>query len=158
CLGMSAFETGDKSLAQSYFERVLNVEAKGANAGRALTWLALLRQSVSGGESEAELLYQKALAALDPRSPEAANTLTNYARLVRRQNRTAEADQLEARAKEVRQSSAGINGNVAGVPDGVYRVGSGISAPTLLRKVEPEYSEEARAAKYQGIVVLYIEV
>ena len=35
---------------------------------------------------------------------------------------------------------------------------TGISAPTLLRKVEPEYSEAARAAKYQGTVVLYIEV
>jgi TonB family protein len=28
----------------------------------------------------------------------------------------------------------------------------------LLSKVEPEYSEEARKAKYQGVVLLYVEV
>jgi TonB family protein len=33
-----------------------------------------------------------------------------------------------------------------------------VSAPTVLYKVEPEFSEEARKAKYQGIVVLTIEV
>lgn len=34
----------------------------------------------------------------------------------------------------------------------------GASAPLVLHKVEPEYSEEARKAKYQGTVVLYVEV
>lgn len=45
----------------------------------------------------------------------------------------------------------------AGSPDseGVYRPGNGVSRPTLLRKVEPEYSEEARKAKIAGVVVLY---
>jgi protein TonB len=37
-------------------------------------------------------------------------------------------------------------------------VGGGVSAPVLVSKVEPEYSEEARKAKYQGTVLLYIEV
>jgi len=37
---------------------------------------------------------------------------------------------------------------------GPYRVGGGISAPTVLFRVEPEYSEEARKARFQGIVVL----
>ena len=30
--------------------------------------------------------------------------------------------------------------------------------PTLLQRIEPEYSEEARKAKFQGVVVLYCEV
>jgi protein TonB len=34
----------------------------------------------------------------------------------------------------------------------------GITPPQLVRKVEPEFSEEARKAKYQGVVVLSIEV
>ena len=49
----------------------------------------------------------------------------------------------------------GSGGNVGGGP---YRIGGGVSAPTVLYKVEPEYSEEARKAKFQGTVVLYIVV
>jgi protein TonB len=49
-------------------------------------------------------------------------------------------------------------GQGGGVGGGVYRIGGGVSAPTLLSKVEPEYSEEARKAKYQGTVVLYVEI
>jgi TonB family protein len=41
---------------------------------------------------------------------------------------------------------------------GVFRVGGGVSAPTLLYKEEPDYTEEARAAKLQGTVVLYVEI
>ena len=49
----------------------------------------------------------------------------------------------------------GIGG---GIGDGVYRAGNGVSKPALLHKVEPEYSEEARKAKFQGVVVLEIVV
>jgi TonB family protein len=49
-------------------------------------------------------------------------------------------------------------GSGGGVGGGVFRVGGGVTAPSLLYKVEPEYSEEARKAKYQGTVLLYIEV
>ncbi len=45
-----------------------------------------------------------------------------------------------------------------GFSGGVYRAGGGVTAPALLYKVEPEYSEEARKAKFQGTVVLYVEV
>ena len=38
------------------------------------------------------------------------------------------------------------------------RVESGITPPRLIRKQEPEYSEEARKAKWQGTVLLSIEV
>jgi TonB family protein len=41
---------------------------------------------------------------------------------------------------------------------GVYRVGGGVSAPALIHKVEPKYSEEALKAKYQGTVILYVEI
>src|SRR5262249_20359922 len=49
-------------------------------------------------------------------------------------------------------------GEGGGVGGGVFRVGGGVSAPALLFKKEPEYSEEARKAKYQGTVTLYVEV
>ena len=49
-------------------------------------------------------------------------------------------------------------GSGGGMGGGVYRIGGGVSAPALLFKVEPEYSEEARKAKFQGTVVLYVVV
>jgi periplasmic protein TonB len=49
-------------------------------------------------------------------------------------------------------------GEGGGVGGGVFKAGGGVTAPALLYKREPEYSEEARKAKYQGTVVLYIEV
>ena len=49
-------------------------------------------------------------------------------------------------------------GSGGGVGGGAFKVGGGVSAPLLISKVEPEYSEEARKAKYQGTVLLYIEV
>jgi periplasmic protein TonB len=36
----------------------------------------------------------------------------------------------------------------------VYRVGGGVTPPTIIYRVEPAYSEEARKARYQGTVVL----
>jgi len=40
------------------------------------------------------------------------------------------------------------------VAPGVYRVGGGVTAPRLLYKSEPQYTEEARQAKVQGTVRL----
>ena len=45
-----------------------------------------------------------------------------------------------------------------GIGGGVYRVGGGVSAPRIVFQPDPEYSEEARKAKYQGTVVLYVEI
>jgi TonB family protein len=47
---------------------------------------------------------------------------------------------------------------VEGSRPGVYRVGGGVTAPALIYKTEPEYTEEARHAKYQGTVLLYVEI
>jgi len=49
-------------------------------------------------------------------------------------------------------------GEGGGIGGGIYRVGGGVSQPMLVKKVEPEYSEEARKAKFQGTVVLSIIV
>jgi TonB family protein len=50
------------------------------------------------------------------------------------------------------------SGSGGGFGGGAYRIGGGISAPSVLSKVEPEYSEEARKAKWQGSVVLSVIV
>ena len=49
-------------------------------------------------------------------------------------------------------------GEGGGVGGGVYSVGGGVSEPIPIYKPDPAYSEEARKAKYQGTVVLWIIV
>ncbi len=49
----------------------------------------------------------------------------------------------------------GYDGGAGG---GVYRVGGGVSAPRPIYDPDPEYSEEARRAKYQGTVLLWVIV
>jgi len=41
-----------------------------------------------------------------------------------------------------------------GVGGGAFRVGNGVSAPKPIYYPDPEYSEEARKAKYQGVVTV----
>jgi TonB family protein len=54
------------------------------------------------------------------------------------------------------------NGNGSGAGGGngggVYSVGNGTTRPEVISKVDPEYSEEARKAKYSGSVMLSIVV
>ncbi len=45
-----------------------------------------------------------------------------------------------------------------GAPIEVFTAGHGVTAPTLIARVDPEYSEEARKAKYGGSVTLTIIV
>ena len=50
---------------------------------------------------------------------------------------------------------SGIGGGIGG---GTYRVGGGVSAPRAIYDPDPDYSEEARKAKYQGTVLLWLIV
>lgn len=52
----------------------------------------------------------------------------------------------------------GIGDGANGPPGITSGSGHKVTAPQLLRKVEPEFSEEARKAKYSGVVILTIEV
>jgi TonB family protein len=45
-----------------------------------------------------------------------------------------------------------------GIGGGAFRVGGGVSAPKVIYKIDPEFSEEARKNKWQGIVVLRVVV
>jgi TonB family protein len=49
-------------------------------------------------------------------------------------------------------------GSGGGFGGGAFKVGGGVSQPTVLVKVDPEYSEEARKAKYSGTVLLQLVV
>ena len=49
-------------------------------------------------------------------------------------------------------------GEGGGFGGGVYSVGGGVTQPAVIFKVDPEYSEEARKAKYSGTVMLAVVV
>ncbi|MDA2913832.1 tetratricopeptide repeat protein [Acidobacteriia bacterium AH_259_A11_L15] len=69
--------------------------------------------ATQGKYPEAEPLYQRALAiwekALGPEHPFVAQGLENYAVLLRKTNRHAEAKELEARARAIRAKQAQEN-------------------------------------------------
>jgi protein TonB len=45
-------------------------------------------------------------------------------------------------------------GEGGGAGGGTFRVGGGVTAPSVIYRIDPQYSEEARKARYQGTVVL----
>jgi TonB family protein len=49
-------------------------------------------------------------------------------------------------------------GRGGGTGGGLFHVGGGVSAPRAVFTPDPEYSEEARKAKYQGTCVLWLVV
>jgi TonB family protein len=49
-------------------------------------------------------------------------------------------------------------GHGGGIGGGLFRVGGGVSAPRAIYAPDPDYSEEARRAKYQGAVTLWVVV
>lgn len=56
-------------------------------------------------------------------------------------------------------NGAGLGaGNGQGYGGGIYNVGGGVSAPVAIYTPEPEFSDEARRAKFQGVVDLQIVV
>jgi TonB family protein len=61
---------------------------------------------------------------------------------------------------EATRASAKVTAPVPASPDasGVYRVGGGVTPPALTYKSEPNYSQEARIMKFQGVVLLRVVV
>ena len=49
-------------------------------------------------------------------------------------------------------------GEGGGYGGGLYHVGGGVSAPQLIFSPDPEFSDEARRAKYQGVCVVSLIV
>jgi TonB family protein len=148
----------DPAKALEFFKRARNVAANGNDMGTALTWTARVRQSEPDGAAEAESLYRRAVAAADANSAEQALALEFYAQFLKAQDRAAEAGPSEARAAGIRKTRVSAMGPREAAPSSIYKVGGGIKAPSLLYKVEPEYSEEARSAKYSGTAVLKVVV
>ena len=144
--------------ALDYLTRARNVANNGNDLSTALTWLAIVRQSSPDGVEEADSLYRGALAAAEPDSTAQATALDFYAQYLNNHDRAGEAGVLETRAKAIHLARAKALSPVMTNSSPAVKVGGGVSAPSLLFKMEPEYSEEARSAKLQGTVLLKVVV
>jgi TonB family protein len=146
--------------AESRYQRALAVRAKALGAASPelapiLTTMALLREQ-QGQSVEAEQMYTRALSTAAADSPERATALELYARLLREINHDTEAELVESQASQIRVRR--FAGAAKPVPQEVHRVGGAVSAPRLLSKVEPDYTELGRLARHQGTAVLRVEI
>lgn len=153
-LGIMAFTRKDFGAAEELLKKAQLLDP--GRSGVATMWTAMLRER-EDRTAEAESLFQSALAIQDKNSQEAATTMELYAYLLERANRSDEASVMKERALAIRkQTESPI---FAQAPRSeVHKMGSGVEKPSLISKVEPVYTDEARAAHYQGTVVLSIEI
>jgi TonB family protein len=153
-LGVRAQGSGNQLAAQGFFERVLKIDAKAPQAGPALTWMAMARAKKD--PAAAEELFKQALEVESPTSFDYVDTLRKYSLLTRKMGRFDDAEALEARAREAQLGRP--KPAAAELPAGVYKVGPGITAPSLLSKREPEYTQDARAGGVQGTTALAVDI
>jgi TonB family protein len=98
------------------------------------------------------------MAAADANSAEQALALEFYAQFLKAQDRAVEAGHIEARAAGIRKARVSAMGPREAAASAIYKMGGGVKAPSLLYKLEPEYTEEARSAKYSGTALLKVVV
>lgn len=154
--GTAAIGRKEFDQAMEEFQRALAADP--ARAGTAKMWMAIVRDRQKNFD-EADAMFREALAIEDPNSAGAATTMELYSLFLGRQGRADDAKSFKDRAVALRRS---LGGSGAPAPRalsaGVYRIGNGVSAPSLLLKIEPDYTDEARAALLQGTVILWVEI
>jgi TonB family protein len=155
-LGMIEVAMKDFGGALSDFERA--EAANSGKAGEARMWMAITQERQANLDA-ADGLYQSALAAEEPNSSLAATIMERYAQLLQQQGRHDEANTMRVQAAGIRKTQAELElaSSEPPTPD-VYRVGGGVTAPMLVSKAEPAYTQQARIAKYQGTALLSVEI
>ncbi len=154
---------GTTELALKNFEQAIKdferaQTADSTKTGEARMWMAITRQRENNLEA-ADALYQSALAAEDPHSVSALITMKLYGELLQQQGKQDEASTMQkeaARVSETQAAQAGLRNQSSG--SDVYRIGGQVTAPLVVSKAEPEYTADARIAKYQGTSLLSVEI
>jgi TonB family protein len=157
-LALDAYRAQNPDQAIDFLRRARNAARDGNQAGTAMTWMAFVKSKQANGAAEAESLYRGAMGSEDVSSSEQAMTMEFFATFLKDQDRAGEAEPLQFRAAEIRKARAAELGRKLAASATPLKVGGGVTPPRLLSKVEPEYSEQARDAKYQGTVLLQIVV
>jgi TonB family protein len=160
-LGRDAAQRKQFEEAQQKYQRALDIRTSAFGPVEARVAEVLLALAKLTNE---EALYQRALSAFNAAgqsTSETATALELYGRYLVEHDRGAEADPLQARAKLIREGRVEQIGSKRSRLSGAVRavgIGNGMRAPKLTYKVEPAYTDEARAAKLHGAVILTIEV
>ncbi len=151
---LGEYALGDKNYQQAidYLEKAQSLDA--TQAGPAQMWMAVVREREQN-PAEADTLYRSALAVEDGNSAEAATTLELYARFLEDQGRQDDAKFMSGRASALRRA---LGAQAGQLKSKAFHIGNGVTPPKLLYKVEPEYTAEARIAKYQGTAQLSVEI
>lgn len=168
-LGLSG-NTMDQAepLLEKAVQRWSESDPRNPEYAESLTLLGMIRQVRAETDFQAvranvEPLYRKALFIYDrsiiPPAPIAlALTLELEAAALNAIGEVQDATPLSERAAVIRA------GRVREIQEGApkiaaaYKPGQGILAPTVISKIDPEYTNEARFLKLQGTVVLKLVV
>ena len=155
-LALSAIGRKDYDRALSLLDQAQVADP--SRAGYALSWMGLVKER-QNDLTRAEALYQQAITMQDPATVDATNTMVLYAQFLQAQGRAEESQALRDRAATLRKALVNVTFRPAqAAGPAALKVGDGTTPPALLSKVEPEYTQEARAAKYQGTVVVSAEI
>ncbi len=97
-----------------------------------------------GNWAAAAEFCRKALTTADLSTPDSATIMEMESSALTQLQRLDEAQKLTAQAQAIRTEQ--VNQDAASYPrsSSAYKIGNGIKPPTLISKVEPEYSEDAR--------------
>src|SRR5215471_5153050 len=156
CLGTNAMRNKEPDQAIDYFQKAKVADPD--QAGIALMWMAVVRQYQKRPE-EAESLFKQALAGEKPSSPEAATASELYAKFLEQQGRGEEGKSLRDQAASIwKAEGAKLTPVRPDTASTALHIGNGVTAPSVLHKVDPDYTVEARLAKYQGTVVVTAEI
>jgi TonB family protein len=158
-------------------------EQQGVVLGRVLHQLSVVQRQ-AGNLPDAEAASRRALAIMTAAyldNPPAAQAAADLADILIAENRIDEAEHMLAFAEKTFDTAVGPTsplttgiavrraavlkqlGRPAAPPPNtsaatIYRVGGTVTAPRILSKVEPQYSEEARKNKLQGTISMSMVV
>jgi len=128
-------------------------------------------EKLAGNLPDAEAHARRALAILTAAytdKPASAQAAVDLAGILLAENREDEAGQMLALAEKTFETSLGSGSLLttgiaarlkqpASTPT-AYRVGGQVTAPRIVSKVEPQYSEEAKKSKLQGSILLSVVI
>jgi TonB family protein len=156
-LGIAAI--GDKKYdhAMKYLQRAETAASSIHPTAEPLVWMAIALER-KGMVDQADAMFKKAIWQ-EHGYPNLTDQTTDqelYADFLKRQHRDTELASLTTQV-QAEQKSFREQNTVAPSP-GVYRLDKSMQPPKMESKATPTYTEEARIARYQGTLLLSIEI